>query len=125
MSAVTGLTPAALTQAEVINPASATQLIFLSTSQTLTAGVCSAPVTVEALDTYGNVASATSTLTPTMGPAIFYSDACTTSAVSLTLANAQSQVFYFKDTLSGASTLSVSNNINALARQFYRVVIEN
>src|SRR5438552_7770340 len=40
----TGLTPAGLTQAEVISAAPATQLIFISSAQTLTAGVCSAPI---------------------------------------------------------------------------------
>src|SRR5207249_3725896 len=99
-------------QTETINVGWHTQTVFLTASQVRGAGACSNAVTVQAQDSFGDAVAASSTLTPSLGGTTLYTNnTCATSAASFTMAAAQTQVFWFKDTLAGAPvTLSVNNS---------------
>src|SRR5439155_16119623 len=89
-----------------------TRLAFITGSQTLGAGACSAITTLQSRDNFNNaspVASATSVaLSSSSTGGSFYSDAtCTTAIASATIAAASSSVsFYFKDTKAGSPLLT-------------------
>src|SRR5207237_335272 len=87
-AASAGLTSA--TQVETINPAAASVLVFTTAAQTLAAGACSAIVTVQRRDQFGNaVTSGATTVNLSVAPVAgltFYADpACGTAASSLTI----------------------------------------
>jgi hypothetical protein len=106
------LTPA--TQAAQFNVAPPDRLVFVTSPQTLVAGSCSAPATVQVRDAYGNpaplAAAATVALASTSGSLGFFSDAACAQAVSgLPLGAGSTQVtFYFRDTASGDPQLTAS-----------------
>src|SRR5439155_646502 len=108
----TGLELKSVVQTETINAGGASQLIFITATQVLAAGACSNAVTLQAEDSLGNATATTTTLTPSMAGTTFYTtNTCATSAGSFTMSAAQTQVFWFKDTLAGAPvTLSVNNS---------------
>jgi len=95
-----------------INPSSASQLVFLSPSNSLTAGQCSSSVKIESQDSNGNPSMVDSDKVISLSGAgmTFYSAAdCSGAPVSSVLlpnGNTQTQ-FYFKGTVAG------SNNLNA------------
>jgi len=106
-----GLTAA--TQAEtIVAPAAA--LAFTSTQQTLTAGVCSAVITIQSQDSFGNpadvAAQTTVNLTTTSSGGAFYSNtACTQTATSVAIAAGSGTAsFYYADSAAGTPTLTAS-----------------
>jgi hypothetical protein len=106
-ASATGLTSA--TQTETVNAAAPSKLVFTTLAQTLTAGVCSATITVQTQDTFGNpssVAAATAvSLSTTSTGGAFYSDAgCTTAITFVTVATgANTASFYYGDTLANGA----------------------
>ncbi|HVE85973.1 MAG TPA: hypothetical protein VND93_24120, partial [Myxococcales bacterium] len=113
-AASSGLTDA--TQVQTIVASSATRLGFVTAPRTITAGVCSPVITVEARDDFNNPASVgaatTVVLTTSAGSSgRFYSDpACTASVPSVSIpAAGTSAGFYYRDTAVGSPTLTASN----------------
>ncbi len=113
-ASATGLTAAS--QAQTLTPAAApSQLAFTTASLALTAGSCSAQVTVETRDSFGNpqnVGAATAVglaAAPAAGFA-FYSDAaCGTAITSVTVAaGTRTAGFYVRGTAAGAVTVTAS-----------------
>src|SRR5438093_11202203 len=97
-------------QTEDMSSAAAVKLVFLSSSQTLTAGGCSAAVAVQSQDTYGNVANVTAatTITPTMTPGggnTYYYNACTTAEIGRASCRNSRNSLYVKDSVAGRPTL--------------------
>ncbi|MBX7100903.1 MAG: hypothetical protein K1X89_24525 [Myxococcaceae bacterium] len=108
-AASTGLTGAS--QAITITLAPADRLVFLTSSQTLVAGNCSAVVQVQARDMNGVPAAVTSdtavALTAGSGGAFFSDAACSVSASTATIATgAHTTSFFFRGTVAGALMLS-------------------
>lgn len=110
-----GLIPAS--QTETVAAAQPDALVFITSAQTLTAGSCSAPATVEARDLLGNAAPPTVatvvSLTSTSTGATFYLETDTTctgpATGSLTMGPGTSRIsFRFKDTRAGAPVLRAS-----------------
>jgi hypothetical protein len=94
-------------QQETINPATASQLAFTTSPQTLTAGVASGTITVALEDAFGNLVSASGaiavTLSTTSGKGTF------APASSLTIAaGATSASFQYADLSEGTSTLTAA-----------------
>ena len=91
-----------------------TKIAFTSIPQTLTAGTCSAAVTVQSEDSLGNpsnVATATTVNLHTNSSAgHFYPDsACTTVTKSVNItASSSSASFFYLDTKAGSSTITAS-----------------
>jgi hypothetical protein len=112
-AAAAGLTAA--TQGETVTPASPDRLAVTTSPQTRQAGACSASVTLQTRDLYGNP-SAVAAVTPvalTASPAAgfaFYSDAgCTGAVASVSIpAGSSGASFYFKGTAPGAVTISAA-----------------
>lgn len=109
------LSPAS--QTETVAAATPDSLVFVTGPQTLTAGACSAVVTVEAQDVLGNPAPPSGTtvvnLTSTSTGATFYlaGDAtCSAAAVtSVSMTGGSARISYrFKDNRAGTPTLRVS-----------------
>ncbi len=115
------------TQAATVNPAAATRLAFTSAAQTVTAGVCSVLVNVQAQDTFGNPVNVASTTTVSLttnspGGAFAAVAGCGSAITSVTLSAGSSTVgFYFRDTRSGASTLTAAASGLASAGQVQTV----
>ena len=82
-AAATGLTSA--TQTETVIPAAASQLLFTTMAQTLTAGVVSATLTVQEEDPFGNV---------------------TTTAETVNLSSFNAATGLFKDNATGLTTIT-------------------
>ena len=108
--------PTAATQAETIQPAAPDRLVFTSSSQTVTAGTCSAALAVEARDVHGNVApvaaltSIALAAAPATGFQFFDTAGCggaPVTSVSLA-AGASSQTFWFSGTAAGAVTVTAT-----------------
>ncbi|MGB0454281.1 MAG: beta strand repeat-containing protein, partial [Bacteriovoracaceae bacterium] len=103
-------------QAQTIQANTAVTLVLLTSAQTLTAGDCSAVVTLEARDTHGNDADVGSntniTLAGDSGTMSFFSDSgCSTGiGTTATITSGTDEVsFYFKDTTDGTTNLSFSS----------------
>ena len=107
---------ASASQEETVNPAAASRIIFMSTPQTLTAGVASSPITVVVEDSFGNPVNAASPLTVNLSTT---SSAGTFTPVSpLTIpAGAGIGVFQYSDTAAGAPTITVGATGLASATQ--------
>jgi hypothetical protein len=96
---------------------SASKLVFTNALVTVTAGVCSAALTVQSRDSSGNPSNVTSTetLAPSASPsagASFYTDnTCTTvvTGSNLTIpSGSNSASFFFKDTAPGSVLITVT-----------------
>ncbi|MGB0454909.1 MAG: beta strand repeat-containing protein, partial [Bacteriovoracaceae bacterium] len=105
-------------QAHTIQANTAVQIAFTTSAQTVAAGDCSAVVTVEARDTYGNdseVGSNTNiTLAGDSGTMTFFSDSgCSTGiGTTATITSGTDEVsFYYKDTSEGTTNLSLSSSL--------------
>ena len=88
-------------------------LAFITAPQTLTAGVISAPITVQLQDSFGNpVAAGTGgldvNLSTSSSGGIFRDSADTTSMTNVTIAEGtNSASFKYRDTVTGAPTIRV------------------
>jgi hypothetical protein len=106
----------AATQRETIGPAAADRLVFATAPQAVTAGSCSAAVTVEARDLQGNVApvaaltSVALSAAPGTGFAFFDAAGCGgTPVTSVDLAaGASSATFWFRGTAAGTVTVTAT-----------------
>lgn len=103
------------TQAAEILPAAAETLAITSASQTVTAGGCSSPVTVEQRDRYGNPASDSAAARVDLesipsGDLSFFSDAgCTTPVDSVEIAAGRTSAdFFFSGAVAGDVDVEVS-----------------
>ena len=99
------------TQAETVNPATATKLAFSTPPRSVTAGTVSGVITVQQQDTYGNAVTAGSsialTLTSGNGSGSFFETDGTTSLSSPAIASGDSGFsFKYSDTLAGPVTLT-------------------
>ena len=99
-------------QTETVKAAAASKLVFTTGAQTLTADVCSNPITVQTQDSFGNPTTAGVTVGLMTGSSAgtFYSDSpCTTIITSVTIPAASSSgSFSYKDTKGGSSTITAS-----------------
>ena len=106
----TWLTPAA--QAVTVSGGSLpSKLFILTSSQTLSAGVCSSSVTVQSQDSYNNPVNVSAALTVNLGGALtFYGDpACGNSLAAISIAaGGNSTSLYFKGTAAGTPSLTAS-----------------
>ena len=106
-----GLTSA--TQTETIIAAAASQLIFTTRPQTLTAGVTSGTITIEEEDAFGNVSSTAETVnlsTSNTATGLFKDNATgltTITSVSI-LAGSSTASFKYIDTLASSPTLTAA-----------------
>jgi hypothetical protein len=111
-AAASGLTSG--TQTQGIFAAPATRLSFTTSSQTVTAGNCSASTGFRTEDAYGNLsavgAATVVNTTSSAGTGAFFSDPGCTAQVSGVLVGAggSSGSFYFRDTTAGSPTLTLS-----------------
>ena len=104
-AATSGLTSA--TQVEIVNAAVASQLVFSTVAQTLTAGVASSTITVELEDAYGNTVDASSGLTVTLSTTS--AGGTFTPASPLTIPAGLAQVsFTYTDSDQGTPTLTAA-----------------
>ena len=108
----TGLTSAM--QTETVLAAAASQLVYTTTAQTLTAGVLSGPITVEELDAFGNVSDTAETVN--------LSTSNTTTGMfeptSVSIPSGSSTAsFQYVDTLASTPTLTASATGLTSARQ--------
>jgi len=117
-----GLTPAS--QDAIIRNGVPTSVVFTSAAQTVSAGVCSSAVVLEARNAVGGATSFASptaaglTLTPSGGP-LLYSDAtCTNAIPDATFApGAPQTTFYFKGNTGGTFTLTARpSGFNAVSQ---------
>jgi hypothetical protein len=113
LTASAGAGPLTAVQSQGVSAAAAAALVFISAPQTLSVGSCSAPVTLQARDAFGNAATVGALLAVALSSDsagnTFYSDACATPASSVPLAAGASTVtFHFRDTLAGAPVIAVS-----------------
>jgi hypothetical protein len=122
-----GLSPDA-TRSLPVSPAAIARLVFTSGAQSLTAGDCSGPVTVEGRDAFNNTTTAgvdraLALSSPSSG-VTFYSDACTTPVLSVPmLAAASSATFRFRDTVAGSRAMTVSSaGLSPHATQSYAII---
>lgn len=106
-----GLTPAS--QDAIIRNGTPTSVVFTSAAQTVSAGVCSGAVVLEARNAFGGATSFASqtaaglTLTPSGGPLLYSDAACTTNIPDATFAPGVPQTtFYFKSRMGGPFTLT-------------------
>jgi hypothetical protein len=102
-------------QALTLRAAAPSSLAFVSASQTLPTGGCSARVDLEARDTYGNASPFPSPRTVTLrtqagGALVFFSDSkCETVITETVFATGTARAsFYFEGRTGGASTLSAT-----------------
>ena len=103
-------------QQETVNPAAASQLVFTTSPQTMTAGVASGTITVAEEDAFGNFVTSTQHRLPQfdfkLGRGLF------TPASPLTIpAGADSVTFHYTDTLAGTPTLTVATGSLTSATQ--------
>ena len=108
-----GLTSAA--QNETIRAAPPSRLAIATAAQTLIAGACSAAVTAQAVDLFGNpsnvVSNTSVALSTTSAQGHFYSNAtCTAQITNTAIAAGTSAIsVYYRDTRTGTPTLGISN----------------
>jgi hypothetical protein len=102
-------------QTETIDPGAADHLVFTSGAQTRQAGACSAVVTLQSQDAYGNASNVTAATAVTLSAAPFsgfgfYSDpTCSTSVGSVTIpAGSSGASFYFRGTTAGTVTVTAA-----------------
>jgi hypothetical protein len=102
------------TQVNMVHSAAASVLVFETAAQTVTAGTCSAMITLKSRDMYGNLSSVATTqtlmLSSTSVTMAFFSDnMCATmlTAAQITAGMSGSTPFYFKDATVGAPTITV------------------
>ncbi|MBI3180991.1 MAG: PKD domain-containing protein [Myxococcales bacterium] len=90
-------------------------LAFVTPSQTVTAGACSAAIKVQAQDEYGNQSPVTTTATVALGTTsgtgeLHGSAGCGGLVSSVAMPSGTSEVdFYYRDSTAGAATLSASS----------------
>ena len=121
-------------QSQTITPNIATNLYFVTSSLTESAGDCSGVVTIETRDTHGNDSNVTSNLIVSLsadtGTMTFFTDAvCTPAAVtSVTIPSGSNVInFYFKETAAGTSNLSLSSALidpSAQAKQLITTLLQ-
>lgn len=108
------------TQVELIVPNVAEVLAFASSPQTVTAGDCSQPLTIQTRDAFANGTNVTSDLTVTLfaSPSAgftFYSDAgCTNAVTDVTVAAGTSEVdlYFAGDVAANVTIIAVANDFN-------------
>lgn len=111
-AAASGLTSA--TQNETINPAAPAQLTLGTPAQNVTAGSCSAVLTVNSKDSYGNLSAPGSNTTVAIarvgvGLSFFSDSGCSSAVTDLTIAGGSSAgSLYFKGTAAGTADLTFS-----------------
>ncbi len=110
-------------QAQTVRPGAPTALAFTTPPRALVAGGCSAVLTVEARDAYGNVApvSADTALalsaSPAAGAAFFLDAACATGSGTATLASGSATAsFYFSGTTAGGVALTASGSVGSASQ---------
>ncbi|HVE84331.1 MAG TPA: PKD domain-containing protein, partial [Myxococcales bacterium] len=114
---LTASTPGMLsaTAVQTVNAGAPTHLDFVTSEQTLGAGTCSEITTIQTADNFDNASRPSSNqvvaLSSSSPGASFYSDAaCTTGISSVTINTTSTQAsFYWKDTIRGRPTLTVSS----------------
>lgn len=107
-----GLTSAMQTQ--TVSAGMPAALAFTTAAQMVNAGACSAVVTVETRDAFGNtatVSAATQVMLAATGGVTLFSDAsCTTAATSVNIASGQSSAgFYFSGTAPGSPAVTATS----------------
>lgn len=105
---------ASANQSQAVTASLAVAIAFTSAPQSITSGDCSAEVRIQARDGSGNPAPVPAAEPLALfggGTMVFYSDAnCTSPVTSATIAlAATSTAFYFRDTGTGARTISVTS----------------
>jgi hypothetical protein len=100
-------------QTETVTAAAADHLVFVTPARTVSAGACSAAVTVARQDPFGNAATGAGiTVTLSASPAAavaFYSDsACTMAVTQVAIATSQA-TFYFKGTTAQMVTVTAAS----------------
>jgi hypothetical protein len=100
-------------QVETVIPAAPMQLAYLSAAQTVARNACSALVTFQIQDTYGNPATSMSDTNVSLGPGGFYKNAACTTAngtnVVTILAGQTDGSTYFKaPATAGSYTITIS-----------------
>jgi hypothetical protein len=101
------------TQQETVNAANGSKLVFLTSPQTLTAGVASGTITVERQDQFNNPASdgsLTVDLSTTSTGGAFRNTADTSTITSVSIAGGASDAsFKYKDTVAGNGTTTTQS----------------
>ncbi|HYV47866.1 MAG TPA: PKD domain-containing protein, partial [Myxococcaceae bacterium] len=111
---VTAATLGSASQTQTVTPAPAAKLAFVTASQTVTAGTCSAIATVQSRDQFGNPSDASAAIPVALASSstggTFYSDSgCTASVTGVTIgAGSRTASFYFKDTRAGSPALTAT-----------------
>ncbi len=103
-------------QAETILPAAPDRLVFTSAPQSVTAGACSAPATLEARDAYGNIAPVAALTSvalsgaPAAGFELFDAAGCGGAPVASlgVAAGGSGTTFWFRGTASGPVTVTAA-----------------
>lgn len=114
-------------QTEIINPGAASKLTFVTPALSIVAGSCSAAMTVEPQDVFGNTSPAQTSTLVNLGTSsvvgAFHSDAsCSMPITSVAIAGGQQQAnFYYRDTKAGSPTLTAWATGLWPATQFERV----
>jgi hypothetical protein len=96
-------------QSETVTAANPSALFITGTPQTVVAGTCSAVVTVQTRDTFGNVSNVTgSPLTVNLSGMTYYSDSgCNTVVTTRSIpVGSSAATFYFKDNAAGPKTIT-------------------
>jgi len=115
LSAGDGSLTGATSNSFMVNPAAPSKLVFTTAAQTLTAGVCSAAITVQSQDQFGNPSNVTANTAVNLssnstGTAIFSTNnTCSPSTSSTTISTGQNSTsFFYSDTKAGAPTITAS-----------------
>jgi hypothetical protein len=123
-ASATGLTSA--TQTETVNAAAPSKLAFTTAAQTINAGACSAVMSVQTQDTFGNPTTAGATVglaTTSPGGTFSLSSTCTPIVTSVTIAaGSSSGSLFYKDTVVGGSTITASASGLTSATQVENIV---
>jgi hypothetical protein len=109
-----------VSQTETVSAANAAKVVFLTSAQTLTAGVTSPAITVERQDQYGNPATngaLTVTLSTGSTAGVFRNTADTATITSVSIpAGSSDGIFKYKDTLAGSPQLTASSALPAASQ---------
>jgi hypothetical protein len=99
----------------IVNPAAPSKLVFITAAQTLTAGVCSATITVQSQDQFNNPSNVSgntlvSLSSNSAGTAVFSgTNTCTPSTSSATIVTGQNVAsFFYSDTKAASPTITAS-----------------
>jgi hypothetical protein len=113
----TGAFATTITQGETITAGTANKLAFTTSAQTLSAGACSAAITVQSQDASGNPANPASVeavaLSSNSPGGTFYNDAaCSTAAITNTSipTSVNTATFFYNDTKAGSSTVTATGS---------------